>query len=360
MTANRRRQRDDAGMTMIELLVTSSVLLVLLGMVFASMNLIEGVSSGVSAQFQEFNQALPALAPLQQLIAAEIEPAPPVPYSPANSGVPTPAFESIGNFSMTFYSNIGTAHNNTVSCPSSAACAGTTAGPAKIVAQVLNAKGNPVLDASGAPQPVLDAQGNPVLDSDNNPTYYFCTTRTPCSFQVRMYLPRTDTTAVAGVSSCPFANNSADRCQYSASYRLIANVQYVVNNVDVNAGSVEPLFTYNIFDPGGTVNGVTYTDQGITLSSAEVQSGLISARPALGYPSQPVSTCIATATTATPPQPIALTCPTDAIQSVTIDLKLNKPGSGSNGSVENQLTIYRYAMSPGATSYPYQYSESAG
>ena len=46
---DRYRDRDDAGMTMIELLITSTVLVILLGMVFISMDLINNVSTNVTS-----------------------------------------------------------------------------------------------------------------------------------------------------------------------------------------------------------------------------------------------------------------------------------------------------------------------
>ena len=111
--AFRQRVRTDEGMTLVEVLITSIILVVLLAMVFGSMQLIDQVGSSVTAQYQEFDQALPAMAPFHSLLAAEVEPAP----TDAN-GVPTPGFASIGNFAVTFYANIGTAYDNTVSCPS--------------------------------------------------------------------------------------------------------------------------------------------------------------------------------------------------------------------------------------------------
>ena len=58
--------------------------------------------------------------------------------------------------------------------------------------------------------------------------------------------------------------------------------------------------------------------------------------------------------------PVAISCPLDAIQSVGIDLQIQKPGADSNGMVENSLTVYRYAQSPGSTTSPYQYSATVG
>ena len=56
----------------------------------------------------------------------------------------------------------------------------------------------------------------------------------------------------------------------------------------------------------------------------------------------------------------AIACPADAVQSVSIDLQVAKPGAGTNGIVENSLVVYRYAQSPGSPTAPYQYSETQG
>ena len=55
--ASPRRQRYDIG----RMLVTATILVIVLGMVMISMNLIETVSNGVSAQYQEFDQVVPSL-----------------------------------------------------------------------------------------------------------------------------------------------------------------------------------------------------------------------------------------------------------------------------------------------------------
>ena len=147
MTTLRERHFDESGMTLIELMVTSTILVALLGMVFVSMDLINSVSGSVTSQFQEFNQALPAMAPFHGLLAAEVEPGP-----TAGDGTPVPGFQAIGNFSMTFYANIGTSYNNTTSCPTGPTCTngGTTAGPAKIVAQEFDGSGRRATTCSPA------------------------------------------------------------------------------------------------------------------------------------------------------------------------------------------------------------------
>ena len=177
-------------------MVTCAVLLILLGMVFVSFTMIEGLSAGVSSQYQDAEQTLPAMAPLHNLLAAEVEPA------PVSAGVPTPPYAAIGNFSMTFYANVGTGYGNVSSCPSGQTCTtGTTAGPAKIVALEIDATGNQATA---------------------------CSVSAPCTFQLRMYLPVTGLSA-PGVSSCPGVG-TGPTCVYPSGYKLLANVQNVVND----------------------------------------------------------------------------------------------------------------------------------
>jgi len=335
---DRFRDRDDSGMTLIELTVTSTVLIVLMGMVFISITMVEGLGNSVSSQFQEFQQTLPAMAPFHGLLAAQVEPA------PMSAGVPTPAFAAIGNFSMTFYSNVGTAYNNTVSCPSGpCATGGTTAGPAKIVAVELDANGSPVTATTA------------------------CNTAHQCSFQLRMYLPLTGLTA-PGVSSCPGVG-TGPTCQYGTDYRLLANVQSVVNDpssLDAVTGlqvdptvPVSPIFKYTLLDTGGTFASSTYPAQSVALTPAEIQTQQITGLQALGYPVDGQSLTACAAPDSNHPTQ-ATACPTDAVQSVSIDLRVGKPGTGTNGTQENNLVVYRYAQSPGSSTAPYQYSSAVG
>jgi Tfp pilus assembly protein PilV len=328
--AFRERDRSDEGMTLTEVLITSIILVILLGMVFGSMSLIDNVGSNVTAQYQEFDQALPAMAPFHSLLAAEVEPAPPV------NGVPTPGFASIGNFAMTFYANIGTAYDNTVSCPVTTpptpTCAGTTAGPAKIVAGEYDSSGHPV--TTGA-------------------TGTTCNASSQCSLQVRMFLPITGVGS-PGQSTCPGVG-AGPTCLYPTTYKLLANIQGVVNSpsdVDPITGApLNPIFTYVIEDPS--------LNQSITLSSSEVDQQALTGLTPLGYsvPNQNLSTCVAPTSTT---YPLAISCPLDAIQSVGLDLQIQKPGADSNAMVENSLVVYRYAQSPGSTTSPYQYSATVG
>ncbi len=324
MTARLRdRDRDDSGFTLVELTVTCSVLLILLGMVFVSFTMVEGLSAGVSSQYQEAQQTLPAMAPLHNLLAAEVEPAPP------SAGVPTPPYAAMGNFSMTFYANVGTGYLDVASCPTGQTCTtGTTAGPVKIVALEVDGSGNQAT---------------------------VCNESAPCDFQLRMYLPETGLTA-PGVPSCPGVG-TGPTCVYPTSYRLLDNVQNVVNDPSNPNGT--PIFTYSLFDGGGTYLGTSYGDQGIPLSATEVANQQITGLVALGYPVDTQSLTACTAPNSSYPT-LAVSCPADAVQSVSVDLQVAKPGSGSLGTQENNLVVYRYAQSPGSTTAPYQYSASVG
>ncbi len=326
--ARRGRHFDDTGMTLTELLIASTLLIVLLTVVMTTMSVVDSISNSVSAQYQEFDQALPALAPLQALLRAEIEPAPTA-YQTGAASPPTPAFASVGNFALTFYSDIGTAYHNVQTVPGSNPPQVTTAGPAKIVAEELDQSGNPVTTATS------------------------CSTSSPCSFQVREYLPITKD----GASTCPVTGESPTNvCQYPTSYTLVTNALDVINNP---SSGTHPIFTYSVFDPdfgGGTA---------FTMTTADVSNQQITGLAALGYPTDATQT-----TNTTPPTfacllpdtsypTIAVSCPTDAIQSVGVNLVISAKGAGSS-KVNNQTIVYRYPESAGASAYPYQYSSAEG
>jgi len=328
IAALRNRDRDDEGMTMVELLVTSTVLVLLLGMVLISMNIIQSLDTSVTSQYQEYDQVIPALAPIRNLIAAEVEPAPVTVVNGNN--IPSPAFTAIGNFSATWTTNVGTQFGNVVGA--NAACQPScSAGPAEIVAEELDNDGNPVVST---PSPT----GNTT-----------CTPAAPCSFQVRMYLPQ----VTNGVSSCPVLINgtSGGTCSFNLSgpYHLVANIQGVVNSPDAIDGSynpTQPIFTYTLVDPT-SASSVT------VLNPGEVNQQSITGYGAL-------NNCTGMGTLADN----TASCPFDDVLSVTIHLLVNKAGSGTttNGEVENQVIDYRYPQSqtqtgiiPGTTCFPYQF-----
>jgi hypothetical protein len=306
----------DDGMSLVEVLIASTLVVVLGTVIALTMSTLNTVSTSINSQYQEYDQSLPALAPLQTLLRAEVEPAPPV------SGVPTPGFGlggvtttapfPVGNNNLTFYANIGMAYNNVTSAlpPNTT---GGTGGPAMIVAQELDATGAPVTSSST------------------------CSTTRPCSFQVTQYLPIINSAACSGLgfpsgtlcSTCPVTGMpSTNICQYPTTGKLIVNVSDMTNNP-----ATQPIFSYNVLDPA-TGLGVNWTN----LTNAQLLS---------------MNSC----TGAT-----AATCPADYIQSVGIELMVSRSGAGTNGSVDEQTIVYRYPASGTGAGiiYPFQYTVAAG
>jgi hypothetical protein len=181
-----------------------------------------------------------------------------------------------------------------------------------------------------------------------------------------MYLPQTGLTLGPGAPSCPVlwgTTLQTTPCSYTSTYRLLANVQDVVNNPSLVAADgvtpTQPIFNYGFFDPGATYNGTAYGDQGIALTATEVQNQSITGLGALGYPTDTQQLGACAAPSASYPT-TAIACPGDAIQSVGIDLQVAKPGATAQGTVEDSLVVYRLAQSPGSSTAPYQYSETQG
>jgi prepilin-type N-terminal cleavage/methylation domain-containing protein len=329
------RVRDDSGMTLVELLIASSLLVVLLTIVLITYTTFLNIGTEVFAQNSEFDQLSPAINAVQPLLRSEVEPGPS--GNPDNAGGgPIPGFgvdaltkasqniSEIGNFSLTFYANVGTL-GGVNACPTGTS---TVCGPAKLVA------------------------GETTPDGTATST---CSTTDPCNFQVKEYLP---TQSSPGVSTCPFTLTSTAVCQYGSSYRLIDNVSGVVNDPShVNAsGAVDQnIFTYDIFDP--TI------DATLALTPAEVTSGSISVTgtPFATDVSGTSALSLATCTAPTPTYlDVAASCPADAIQSVAIDLVVDQKGSGTNGSTETQVITYRDQGNSLAPHLPFQYSTSVG
>jgi prepilin-type N-terminal cleavage/methylation domain-containing protein len=317
--ATRRRIRDDAGMTLMELLVASSVLVVLLTAVMLSMNMLDTVSTSLSSQYQEYDTALPAFASLQSLIRAEVEPAAcsyPNPVNPCNGHV-TPGFQSIGNSSVTFTANIGTSYGNVTA-------SGLTAGPAQITAGEFSASGAPVTTAST------------------------CTVTSPCTFQVREYLPSLQAN---GLPTCPTTENLSGTCQWQSTYTLITNVQEVTNNP-----LTQPIFTYTVANPLPSTYG------SCVLTQSEVSNQVLagSSSQTCGYPNAAGNAgfgCTLPTVNVNLPA-MAVSCPLDSIQSVGIDLLVANKGSGK-ATIESQGIFYRYQQITG-TSYTYTYPYTPG
>ncbi len=144
---DRRRDTGDAGMTLVEVLVAMFTLMLLMTAGIVTLSAFLSAGTQITARFAQVDQVLPTTATIQRLIRSEVQPAPgqnpaalqyPTPIPGFGVGVPlagtTPPYNAtdivsssndqmtltgIGNFSLSFYANVGKAN-----------------GPALVVAQL--------------------------------------------------------------------------------------------------------------------------------------------------------------------------------------------------------------------------------
>lgn len=304
-----RRRHDDEGMTLVELLLASTLLVVLTTLVMLSMTTFTQLGGSVDAQYQEYDTILPAAANLRPLIAAEAEPGPadatgaPLPgFGVDTSGTPD-TVSGIGLFSLTFYANVAGAN-----------------GPAKIIAGLTTTTGTP--------------------DTGSTTT---SAVKTPCDFRVQEYLPNSGT--------CPGVS-SGTKCTYPTAYKLLTDVLNVINT------SAQPVFSYVVFDPVTTCatqtvpacNTFVLTPANVTSMSFPVPSATY------GISTANLAQCKPASGSAT----LAVTCPADAIQRVGIDLQVKSPGDVSGNNSENASLVYRAQGNSTSPNLPYQYSSSVG
>jgi hypothetical protein len=268
---------------------------------------------------------------------------------------------SIGNYSLAFYANIGTSNNNVTTT-------GSTAGPALVLAEVLDCNGNPVTSTAARSQPTC-SNGKTTWNTTTQSST--CSTTTPCTFQVREYLPVTKD----GVSTCPGVG-TGPQCQYpcpssssttnpicdfpgTGTFKVVTDVQDVVNNPAAGTDSAnegrQAVFSYGFFDAGTST--VASTSQ--VFDPGDVQSQTLATG---AWASTPLSilSCSSNAMATT-----TLGCPADGIQSVSVNVMVGIKGSGIGGSVQiarSQAVIYRYGGDPWSTTNaaPYQYDSSVG
>jgi Tfp pilus assembly protein PilV len=98
--------RDEAGFSLVELMVAFATFVTLVTLVSISIDAFLGVSNQVQTSYTNSNQILPVTTSIQRLIRTEVEPGP-----PSASGVPVPPFVvgAESSTSATFYANVGVA-----------------------------------------------------------------------------------------------------------------------------------------------------------------------------------------------------------------------------------------------------------
>ena len=293
----RRAPESESGMMLTELLVASTVLIVLVTLVLVTVSSYLSLSNQVLGSYNNTEQDVLVGSNFQKLVRAQVEPGP-TPSTGANANVPSPAFPTVagsdtgqyvgstavGTFSTTFYANVG-----------------NSAGPAQIVA---SETANAVV--AGKPK-----------------TWTFSVTE-----------------QIPDAGSCPFAANSTNVCTYTGishnGARLVFRVPYVVNYdtpTTVYGGTLlayTPIFTYILLQ---TSSGGSGQEVPVSVASPP-PTGFFWPLPQTLKDDSIFHTCAATQSAT----PIANTCPGDAVQGLTIDLLIQSPGSPT--PAEDETTIF--------------------
>jgi hypothetical protein len=280
MDQRRRGEASDEGLTLVELLVAFSALIILLILVATALTTYLNIGTNVVSSYNATGQLLPSSIIIQRLIRSEVEPAP----TPSSTSVPVPAFVlgSVGTVSTTFYANIGDPN-----------------GPAEIVM------------SSTAP---TKCAGCTFYTSQFKVYQYVACPQTPAAS-----LPAG--CAATGVAGCPFTSVSANTCTWSTSGREQVIINGVVNGQTNLLNASTPIFTYNTLDPysGASLAGAGGAPNG---------SGIL--------PNFGTGTCAAP--TLTNGNPSQSNCLADNIQSVGVDIQVQVAGAPFQ---ENSFVVYR-------------------
>jgi len=284
--ARRRGERDDGGLTLVELLVAFATLMILLTIVGTAISTYLNVGTNVVSSYQATDQLLPSSIIVQRLIRSQVEPAPTptATTSCAAANTPCPPFltGSVGTHSTTFYANIGDAN-----------------GPAKIV-----------MATTGAPTKCAGCK-------------FYSTVFTVTQYPACPNPPASGVLAgcTSSTPACPFTVISTATCTWSTAGKVLVDVTGVVNGQTYLANNTAPtIFSYNTLDPystaytagaGGTPNAVTGILPGFNSCAAPTLTG--------GIPS-------------------SSNCPPDMVQSVGVDLQVDVAGTTVQ---ENSFVVYR-------------------
>ena len=114
------RHQSDAGMMLTELLVASTILIILVTLVLVTVTSYVRLSTQVLSSYGNTEQVVLVATNFQKLVRSQVEPAPTL-TTGAQANIPAPAFSTVagtdtgqyvgstavGPFSTTFYSNVG-------------------------------------------------------------------------------------------------------------------------------------------------------------------------------------------------------------------------------------------------------------
>lgn len=318
-------QRDDSGMTLIELLISLAVLLTLMTIVSIALTAYLSAGNTVITTYSSTDQQTFSQVVIQRLLRSQVEPAdvqtqtsaptcPTVGTAVVNAPCPSFATAAIGSWSTTFIANVGDAN-----------------GPAKIVMSL------------GTPS---KCAGCNYYSSVFSVVQYAA-----CPYQTVDTTSTNGCPAFSGTNKnnvCPTATNlaapinavSSTQCIWQTTGKQLVTIPNVVNGGPTTGSttlpySSTPIFTYTTIDP---------YSQALVIGAGGTPSTSTGILP--GF-----ATCGAP-TTNSNGIPTASNCPADMIQDVAVDLLVHAPGTklstaspNASGTVESAYTVYRLSSS---------------
>jgi hypothetical protein len=279
---------DEDGLTLVELLVAFTALIVLLTILSTALTAYLNAGTNVISSYQATDQLLPSSIIIQRLIRSQVEPAPTPTATPspptcsAAANIPCPAFlkGTVGTYSTTFYANIG-----------------DTNGPGKIV---MSAPTPTKAPGSKFYSTVFTVTQYPACPNPPSNALPGCTTSTP---------------------ACPFLVTTTAPCSWSTSGKVLVTISGVVNGPTYLTNNTPPtIFTYNTLDPYSSA----YT---AGAGGAAGAGGILPGFNACTAPTLDVTG-----------NPTSSNCPPDMIQSVGVDLQVDVQGTPIQ---ENAFVVYR-------------------
>jgi prepilin-type N-terminal cleavage/methylation domain-containing protein len=281
------RARGDDGMTLVELMVAMTLLIVLLTIVTVSLSAYLTTSTNVLSSYRSTDELLPTSVIIQRLIRSEVEPAP----TPAASvavphPTPTPGFALT---STSPYSSPPIATQPGVSPAQPTVAWSPSTVPMSVNSMSFYAN---VGDPNGPAEIVMAETANP----------YPCS---GCTFPTSTF---TVTQISAAAGTCPGVS-SGSACSYPSTSptKQILSIPDVVNGT-----TAAPIFTYTLFHAGipetvATANIAALNSTGCTGSAN-----------------------------------LTTSCPADDLQSVAVDLRIHIRGTPT---AENEFTVFRLSSS---------------
>jgi hypothetical protein len=284
----RRRDRNEAGVTLVELAIVMVTLLILFAMTVPIVDTLFSTIARVNNTYINVNQLLPVSTNLQRFVRSAVEP------GPTSAGVPVPAFVTgaLTPTSMTFYTNVGAAN-----------------GPAKIVAS--------------------------------------CTSTAPSTGVCDSSATFTVTEAQATSSTCPPTGTA---CTWGTAQTLISVTG--VDNANTNTPLfIYTLLQTNSSSSGTTYTTSQVGDTGANGSPTNCPSQATSASVASCYYNNDNSTFASCTSTGSTTGNVLANCPSAEVYAVTIDIQVNSVTSGKNaaGQAEDDTTVY--LLSPVSDDY---------